>query len=242
MSITTNVSRLTLNNGVEIPILGFGVYQIPPQETERAVSEALAAGYRYIDTAAAYQNEEAVGRAIRASGIAREELFITTKLWIQDAGEASARRAFQTSLERLGLDHLDLYLIHQPFGDYYGSWRAIEALHREGHRRLELPPRPPDRPDRPQRGRAGGQPGRDAPALPARRRQQWMRDPKADTPPSTTSTGADTAQPPPTPTASCCRPPSPTARTFWRSTLLPRGSRSTSRNCRGRGVVGEAAG
>ena len=132
MSTTTAVPQLTLNNGVEIAVLGFGVYQIPPDETERAVSDALAAGYRHIDTAAAYQNEEAVGRAIRASGIAREELFVTTKLWIQDAGEANARRAFELSLQRLGLDYLDLYLIHQPFGDVYGSWRAMEALHREG--------------------------------------------------------------------------------------------------------------
>src|SRR3954468_12310875 len=131
MSITSTVPTLALGNGVEIPILGFGVYQIPPEETERAVSDALAAGYRHIDTAAAYQNEAEVGRAIRASGIPREELFITTKLWIQDAGEAHARRAFETSLERLGLDYLDLYLIHQPFGDYYGSWRAMETLSRE---------------------------------------------------------------------------------------------------------------
>src|SRR4051794_11964735 len=131
MSITTTVPTLSLDNGVEIPILGFGVYQIPPEATEEVVTEALAAGYRHIDTAAAYQNEAEVGRAIRASGIPREELFITTKLWIQDAGEAHARRAFETSLERLGLDYLDLYLIHQPFGDYYGSWRAMETLYRE---------------------------------------------------------------------------------------------------------------
>src|SRR3712207_4568056 len=116
MTTQTAVPTLALNNGVEIPILGFGVYQIPPEETERAVSEALAAGYRHIDTAAAYQNEEAVGRALRASGVPREELFITTKLWIQDAGEERARRAFDVSLKRLALDYLDLYLIHQPFG------------------------------------------------------------------------------------------------------------------------------
>jgi 2,5-diketo-D-gluconate reductase A len=131
MSITSTVPTLFLDNGVEIPIVGFGVYQIPPEETERAVSDALAVGYRHIDTAAAYQNEAEVGRAIRASGIPREELFITTKLWIQDAGEQRAHRAFETSLERLGLDYLDLYLIHQPYGDYYGSWRAMEKLHRE---------------------------------------------------------------------------------------------------------------
>lgn len=124
---------VTLNNGVEMPLLGFGVYQIPAEDTERAVSDALAAGYRLLDTAAAYGNEEAVGRAIRAGGIAREDLFVTTKLWVQDApAEANTRRAFETSLDKLGLDHLDLYLMHQPFGDVYGQWRAMEALHREG--------------------------------------------------------------------------------------------------------------
>ncbi|MEU7426412.1 aldo/keto reductase [Streptomyces sp. NPDC040750] len=123
---------VTLNNGVEMPILGFGVYQIPPEQTEQAVADALAAGYRSLDTAAAYGNEEAVGRAIKSSGLAREELFVTTKLWISDAGEDRARRAFDTSLRKLGLDHLDLYLIHQPYGDVYGSWRAMESLHREG--------------------------------------------------------------------------------------------------------------
>lgn len=126
------MQTVTLNNGVVMPILGFGVYQIPPEQTEQAVSEALAVGYRLLDTAAAYLNEEAVGRAIRSSGIPREELFVTTKLWIQDAGEDKARRAFDASLRRLGLDHLDLYLIHQPFGDVYGSWRAMQKLYREG--------------------------------------------------------------------------------------------------------------
>jgi 2,5-diketo-D-gluconate reductase A len=124
---------VTLNNGVEMPILGFGVYQIPPGQTEQAVTAALQAGYRLLDTAAAYRNEEAVGRAINSSGIPREELFVTTKLWISDAGEDAARRAFDTSLAKLGLGHLDLYLIHQPFGDVYGSWRAMEDLNREGH-------------------------------------------------------------------------------------------------------------
>src|SRR5918995_3814412 len=130
--MTPQIPKTTLNNGVRIPILGFGVYQIPAEQTEQAVTDALAAGYRHIDTAAAYVNEEAVGRAIAASGIARDELFITTKLWVSDSGEDAARRAFEKSLQRLGLDHLDLYLIHQPFGDYYGSWRAMEQLHREG--------------------------------------------------------------------------------------------------------------
>ena len=130
--MTTTVPNVTLNNGVEMPILGFGVYQIPPEDTERAVAEALEVGYRHIDTAAAYQNEEAVGRAVASSGIPRDELFITTKLWIQNPGEANARRAFEQSLKRLGLDHLDLYLIHQPFGDVYSFWRAMEQLHAEG--------------------------------------------------------------------------------------------------------------
>ncbi|MDA5280199.1 aldo/keto reductase [Streptomyces sp. Isolate_45] len=126
------MQNVTLNNGVEMPVLGFGVYQIPPEETERAVSDALAAGYRSLDTAAAYGNEEAVGRAIRSSGIPRQDLFVTTKLWVSDAGEEKAARAFDTSLRKLGLDHLDLYLIHQPYGDVYGSWRALEALRGEG--------------------------------------------------------------------------------------------------------------
>ncbi|MFE3626584.1 aldo/keto reductase [Streptomyces goshikiensis] len=124
---------VTLNNGVRMPILGFGVYQIPPEQTERAVTDALAAGYRLLDTAAAYGNEEAVGRAVRSSGIPRGELFVTTKLWIQDApAQDNARRAFETSLTKLGLDHVDLYLMHQPFGDVYGQWRAMEDVGREG--------------------------------------------------------------------------------------------------------------
>ncbi|MER5718026.1 aldo/keto reductase [Streptomyces sp. NPDC002132] len=124
---------VTLGNGVEMPVLGFGVYQIPPERTEQAVTDALAAGYRSIDTAAAYQNEEAVGRAVRRSGVPREELFVTTKLWIQDApAEENARRAFSVSLDKLGLDHVDLYLIHQPYGDVYAEWRALEQIHREG--------------------------------------------------------------------------------------------------------------
>lgn len=124
---------ITLNNGVKMPLLGFGVFQVPePAECEKAVSAALKAGYRLIDTAAAYFNEEAVGRAVAESGIKREELFITTKLWIQDAGYENAKKAFYTSLEKLGLTYLDLYLIHQPFNDYYGSWRAMEELYKEG--------------------------------------------------------------------------------------------------------------
>ncbi|HEY4569185.1 MAG TPA: aldo/keto reductase, partial [Kribbella sp.] len=126
------VPTVPLNNGVQMPVLGFGVYAVPAEETERVVTDALAAGYRHIDTAAAYENEAAVGRAVAASGIPRDELFVTTKLWVSDSGEDAARRAFEKSLQRLGLEHVDLYLIHQPFGDYYGSWRAMEQLNREG--------------------------------------------------------------------------------------------------------------
>jgi len=122
-----------LNNGVEMPVLGFGVFQIPAEQTEQAVTDALAAGYRLLDTAAAYQNEEAVGHAIKNSGIPREELFVTTKLWVQDGpAQENTKRAFETSLNKLGLDHLDLYLMHQPFGDVYGQWRAMEELNRQG--------------------------------------------------------------------------------------------------------------
>lgn len=121
-----------LNNGVEMPVLGFGVYQVEETVCEQCVCDAIAAGYRSIDTASAYLNERAVGRAIRRSGVPREELFITTKLWVQDAGYESTKRAFAKSLERLQLDYLDLYLIHQPFGDVYGSWRAMEELYRKG--------------------------------------------------------------------------------------------------------------
>jgi len=127
------MQKVVLNNGVEMPILGFGVYQIADtEECERSVYEAIRAGYRLIDTAAAYQNEEAVGKAIEKSGVPREEIFVTTKLWIQDAGYESAKKAFERSLKKLQLDYLDLYLIHQPYGDIYGAWRAMEELYREG--------------------------------------------------------------------------------------------------------------
>ncbi|PAE08990.1 2,5-diketo-D-gluconic acid reductase [Terribacillus saccharophilus] len=127
------MQKVNLNNGVEMPILGFGVFQIQDEnECEQAVYDAIMAGYRLIDTAASYLNEEAVGRAIKRSGIAREELFITTKLWVQDTGYENTKRAFARSLERLQLDYLDLYLIHQPFGDVHGSWRAMEELYKEG--------------------------------------------------------------------------------------------------------------
>lgn len=122
-----------LNNGVKMPMEGFGVFQVPEAAVcEQAVSDALAVGYRLIDTAAAYFNEEAVGAAIQKSGIAREELFLTTKLWIQDAGYESAKKAFQVSLDKLGTDYIDLYLIHQPMNDYYGAWRAMEEMYGEG--------------------------------------------------------------------------------------------------------------
>src|SRR5918911_5012230 len=127
------MNNVVLNNGVERPVLGFGVYQITAaDECERSVYEALQTGYRLIDTASAYMNEEAVGRAIKRSGVAREEIFVTTKLWVSDAGYEGARKAFERSLQRLQLDYLDLYLIHQPYGDVYGSWRAMEELYREG--------------------------------------------------------------------------------------------------------------
>ena len=124
---------VTLSNGVRMPLEGFGVFQVPEAAVcEQAVRNALSVGYRLIDTAAAYFNEEAVGAAIRGSGIPREELFITTKLWIQDAGYENAKKAFETSMEKLGLDYLDLYLIHQPMNDYYGAWRAMEELYEAG--------------------------------------------------------------------------------------------------------------
>ena len=127
------MKNVILNNGIQMPVLGFGVYQITdPAECEQAVYDALMAGYRLIDTAAAYKNEEAVGKAIIKSGIPRNKLFITTKLWIQDTGYDNTKRAFEESLKRLQTDYLDLYLIHQPFGDIYSSWRAMEDLYAEG--------------------------------------------------------------------------------------------------------------
>jgi 2,5-diketo-D-gluconate reductase A len=122
-----------LNNGLKMPMEGFGVFQVPDQaQCEQAVIDAIHAGYRLIDTASAYFNEEAVGTAIKKCGVPREELFITTKLWVQDAGYEEAKKAFQVSLDKLGLEYLDLYLIHQPLGDYYGAWRALEELYKEG--------------------------------------------------------------------------------------------------------------
>lgn len=127
------MQTVTLNNAVEMPLLGFGVFQVPdPGECERAVAEALHVGYRLIDTAASYMNEEAVGTSLQSSGVTREELFVTTKLWVQDASYEGAKRAFDTSLKKLKLDYLDLYLIHQPYGDVHGAWRAMEELYRQG--------------------------------------------------------------------------------------------------------------
>ena len=123
---------IVLNNGIKMPMLGFGVYQIEAhKDAVQAVTDALETGYRLIDTAAAYFNEEAVGEAISQSGIKRSELFITTKLWVQDHGYDNTLRAFETSMKRLNLEVLDLYLIHKPYGDYYGSWRAMERLYKE---------------------------------------------------------------------------------------------------------------
>ena len=127
------MQKIILNNGVEMPILGFGVFQVKDlDECERSVVDAINVGYRLIDTAQSYGNEEAVGKAIKNSSVSREELFITTKLWIQSNGYEGTKKAFEISLKRLQLDYLDLYLIHQPFGDIYGEWRAMQELHKEG--------------------------------------------------------------------------------------------------------------
>lgn len=127
------MQKVKLNNGVEMPILGFGVFQIPDAaECEKVVLEAIESGYRLIDTAASYMNETAVGNAIKKSGVPREEFFITTKLWVQDAGYEKTLKAFDRSLNKLQLDYLDLYLIHQPYGDVYGSWRAMQELYNQG--------------------------------------------------------------------------------------------------------------
>jgi len=127
------MQNVKLNNGVEMPILGFGMFQVTDlAECERSVVDAIQTGYRLIDTAQSYKNEEAVGKAIKQSGVVREELFITTKLWVQSNGYEGAKKAFENSLRKLQLDYLDLYLIHQPYGDVYGEWRAMEELYKEG--------------------------------------------------------------------------------------------------------------
>jgi 2,5-diketo-D-gluconate reductase A len=130
---TGSMQKVKLNNGVEMPILGFGVFQVTDlAECERSVLDAINTGYRLIDTAASYMNEDAVGKAIMSSGVPREDLFITTKLWIQSNGYEGTKKAFENSLKRLQLDYLDLYLMHQPFGDVYGEWRAMQDLYKEG--------------------------------------------------------------------------------------------------------------
>lgn len=129
------METVKLHNGVEMPILGYGVYQVTPEECERCVADALSVGYRSIDTAQAYFNEQQVGDAIRKSGIAREEIFLTTKVWITNAGEERAARSIDESLRKLQTDYVDLLLIHQPFGDYYGTWRAMEAAYKAGKAR-----------------------------------------------------------------------------------------------------------
>ena len=126
------MKQVRLNNGVMMPSIGFGVFQIPVGETERIVSEALETGYRMIDTAASYFNEEQVGNAIRQSELKREDIFVTTKLWVQDYEYDDALRAFDLSMKKLGLDYLDLYLLHKPYGNYYAAWRAAERLYKEG--------------------------------------------------------------------------------------------------------------
>ena len=127
------IETVKLNNGIEMPLEGFGVFQVPdPAVCEQAVLDAIATGYRLIDTAAAYMNEEAVGRAVAKCGVPREELFITTKLWVQDASYEGAKAAIETSMKKLGLEYIDLYLIHQPMGDYIGAWRAMEEACKAG--------------------------------------------------------------------------------------------------------------
>lgn len=126
------MKEVCLNNGVHMPAIGFGVYQIPNSETEEAVTNALEVGYRLIDTAASYFNEREVGQAVRQSGLKREEIFITSKLWVQDYEYEDALRAFDRSLTNLGVDYIDLYLLHKPYGNYYAAWRALEKLHKEG--------------------------------------------------------------------------------------------------------------
>ena len=127
------METVTLNNGIKMPVVGFGVFQVPDKsQCRQAVIDAVSSGYRLIDTAAAYMNEEAVGEAIKECGAERSELFVTTKLWVQDANYDGAMKAFEASIEKLGLDYLDLYLIHQPMGDYIGAWRAMEELYKSG--------------------------------------------------------------------------------------------------------------
>ena len=129
---TPQIPLVTLNNGIKMPLLGFGTFQIELKDTQQCVEQALAMGYRHIDTASAYNNEKEVGAAMRSSGIKREEIFITTKLWVSDMSEDGAKRAFEKSLENLGLDYLDAYLLHMPYGDVYGAWRSLGRFYNEG--------------------------------------------------------------------------------------------------------------
>lgn len=126
------MEKIRLNNGVEMPVIGYGVFQIAPQETVRCVEETIAVGYRSIDTAQAYQNEEAVGKGMKHSGISRDEIFLTTKIWISNAGEEKAAKSIDDSLHKLGTDYIDQLLIHQHYGDYYGAWRAMEKALKAG--------------------------------------------------------------------------------------------------------------
>lgn len=126
------METIKLSNVIEMPVMGYGVYQIPQEDCQRCIEEAFSVGYRLIDTAAAYMNEEAVGKAIEHSGLPRQDIFVTTKLWLQDASYEQAKTACKRSMDRLRLDYLDLYLIHKPLGDYYGAWRALEELYQEG--------------------------------------------------------------------------------------------------------------
>src|SRR4051794_24471947 len=165
------MQKVKLNNGLEMPILGFGVFQMTDlQECERCLVDAIETGYRLIDTAASYGNEEAVGKGIKRSGVPRQELFVTTKLWLADAGYEKTRRAFDRSLGRLGLDYLDLYLIHQPYGDVYGAWRAMEELYRGGRGKGDgggqLPPPPGGGFNLPKKGETGGGTNGKHPSLP----------------------------------------------------------------------------
>ena len=142
------MQTFTLNNGVQIPVLGFGVFQIPPAETAQAVAEAIKAGYRHIDTAQAYMNEAEVGQGVKQSGVAREEIFITSKVWVENYGYEAAKGSLDRTLSRLDCGHIDLMLLHQPFNDIYGAWRALEEYGRQNprYRREQLHRRPCHRP------------------------------------------------------------------------------------------------
>lgn len=179
-----NLESIPLSNGVKMPRLGYGVYQVDPTTCEASVREALEVGYRAIDTAQAYHNEEGVGRAIKGSGLPREDIFLTTKVWVSNAGQEKARASIEESLRKLQTDYIDLLLIHQPFNDYYGTWRAMEEALQgwegPGHWGLQLLPRPsggpvPVRGDSPH-GKPGGNP-RPVPAKggPCHHGEVWRR-------------------------------------------------------------------